>query len=134
MATFHDDLAALTKEYEEKGYFYLSSRGTAGPLGVLRYNLEEMPEFAVAAAWAPDRPRAAALADIALAAGPPDPVPALHTGRFAGRPRCPARLRRLEHRLGRQQRTALHGAEPELGGPEVWAAGGSGSTTSPITG
>ena len=84
MATFHDDLAALAAEYREKGYFYLSSRGTAGPLGVLRYNLEEMPEFAVAAAWAPDRPRAAALADVALAAGPTAPAPVLHAGRFAG--------------------------------------------------
>ena len=84
MATFHDDLAGLTEEFETKGYFHLSSRGTAGPLGVLRYNLEEMPEFEVAAAWAPDRPRAAALAEAALAAGPAAPAPALHRGRFEG--------------------------------------------------
>ena len=84
MATFHDDLAALRAEFEDKGYFYLASRGTAGPLGVLRYNLEEMPAFEVAAAWAHDRAQAAALADAALAAGPSAAAPVLHGGRFEG--------------------------------------------------
>ena len=84
MATFHHDLAALKAELEDEGYFYLASRGTAGPLGVLRYNLEEMPAFEVAAAWAPDRGGAAARADGALAAGPPAAAPALHGGRFEG--------------------------------------------------
>lgn len=84
MATFHDDFAALAEEYATKGYFYLASRGTAGPMGVLRYNLEEMPDFEVAAAWATDRQSAAALAEAALAAGPAAPAPTLHRGRFEG--------------------------------------------------
>ncbi|MFK7894067.1 MAG: trehalase family glycosidase [Granulosicoccus sp.] len=43
MATFHDDLPALLREYADKGYFYLGSRGTSGTFAVLRFNLEEAP-------------------------------------------------------------------------------------------
>lgn len=45
MATFHPDLEHLQREFETKGYFFLDSRGTKGPVAVLRYNLEEMPSF-----------------------------------------------------------------------------------------
>lgn len=84
MATFHDDLDALKAEYEAKGYFYLASRGTAGKLGVLRYNLEEMKDFQVAFAWAPTRKEAAAKADAALAEGTAPAMPPAHTGHLAG--------------------------------------------------
>ena len=45
MATFHDSMEALEQELVVRGYFYLASRGTAGKIAVLRYNLEEMPNF-----------------------------------------------------------------------------------------
>ena len=48
LTTSHADLAALQREYETCGYWYLESRGTAGPLVALRYNLEEMPENCLA--------------------------------------------------------------------------------------
>ena len=84
MATFHDGLDALKAEYEAKGYFYLASRGTAGCLGVLRYNLEEMKDFQVAVAWAPTRKEAARKADAALAEGAAPAMPPAHTGHLAG--------------------------------------------------
>jgi len=84
MATFHDDLEELAQEYEEHGYFYLASRGTTGPLGVLRYNLEEMGSFEVAVAWAENRAGASRAADAALASDrKPTPAPQ-HTGYLAG--------------------------------------------------
>jgi len=84
MATFHDSLDHLKREYEEKGYFYLASRGTNGPVGVLRYNLEEMPEFEVAMTWAPTHKEASAKLDRALAHPAPAKIEALHEGQFAG--------------------------------------------------
>lgn len=45
MATFHDSIEHLEAEFKQYGYFYLGSRGTAGKVAVLRYNLEEMPRF-----------------------------------------------------------------------------------------
>jgi mannosylglycerate hydrolase MGH1-like protein len=76
MVTFHEDIAALAREYESKGYFYLDSRGERGRFAVLRYNLEEMPSFAfainVAGAGSPD-------VTAALAA-PPRPVAGIHGG------------------------------------------------------
>lgn len=53
MVTFHDDLAALEREFAEKGYFYLGSRGTEGRFAALRFNLEEAPEMQVVAALDP---------------------------------------------------------------------------------
>jgi putative isomerase len=84
MATFHDTLAHLKQEYEEKGYFYLASRGTSGPIGVLRYNLEEMAEFQVALTWAPTAKEASAKVQHALAAPSPPAIPRLHDGQYAG--------------------------------------------------
>jgi len=84
MATFHDDMDALAREYDEQGYFYLASRGTRGRLGVLRYNLEEMAAFEVAAAWGADRPAAAAAADRALEGGGIAELTPAHTGHLAG--------------------------------------------------
>jgi putative isomerase len=84
MATFHDSLEALQAEYEDKGYFYLASRGTGGPVGVLRYNLEEMADFEVAFTWAPSRKEASARLDAALARPAEAPLPAAQEGRFAG--------------------------------------------------
>jgi len=45
LATFHDDIDDLQREYETKGYFCLDSRGERGRVAVLRYHLEEMPRF-----------------------------------------------------------------------------------------
>ncbi len=83
MASFHADMAALQAEYETKGYFCLDSRGTRGGFAVLRYHLEEMPDFAFAVAVAEDAGQAVAQARAALAA-PPRPVPSLHRGLHAG--------------------------------------------------
>jgi putative isomerase len=47
LVTFHDDLADLLRELEEKGYFYLASRDREGPLIALRFNLEEAPAMEV---------------------------------------------------------------------------------------
>ncbi len=47
LATFHDDLAALEAELEDRGYFYLGSRGVKGRFAALRFNLEEAPEMHV---------------------------------------------------------------------------------------
>lgn len=55
MATFHDDLEALAREVETKGYLEQGSRVERGRVGVLRYNLEEMPRFAFAATLAHER-------------------------------------------------------------------------------
>lgn len=68
LASFHPDREALAEELHQRGYAYLGSRGSAGPLGALRYNLEETPEGRLALALAdhPDRAREqyrAALAD-----------------------------------------------------------------------
>ncbi len=84
MATFHRSFDDLKQEYEEKGYFYLASRGTNGPLGVLRYNLEEMAEFEVALTHAPTRKEASAKLTKALQVSQPLPMAAHHTGQFAG--------------------------------------------------
>lgn len=83
LATFHEDIEALQREYEEKGYFCLDSRGTAGAFAALRYNLEEMPGFAFAIALAHDAAAAAQAARDALDAPTGRPA-ALQTGRFAG--------------------------------------------------
>ena len=45
IVTFHDDLDDLVREYSEKGYFYLASRGTEGRFAALRFNLEEAPSM-----------------------------------------------------------------------------------------
>jgi putative isomerase len=54
LVTVHDSLEALRQEMEEKGYWYLESRGTSGPVMALRFNLEEMPELSFAAAVGDD--------------------------------------------------------------------------------
>ncbi|KAA0020393.1 glycoside hydrolase family 37 [Salinicola corii] len=41
LTTFHENLDALCDEFVDKGYFYLGSRGTSGPVAALRFNLEE---------------------------------------------------------------------------------------------
>jgi putative isomerase len=79
LTTFHADMAALRAEFEDKGYFYLDSRGTCGAFPCLRYNFEEMPRLALAIAFGATREEAAATARRALAAAPAD-VPRLQTG------------------------------------------------------
>jgi putative isomerase len=59
LVTVHRSLAALKQEMESKGYWYLDSRGTAGPVMALRYNLEEMPELSFAAGVAESAEKAA---------------------------------------------------------------------------
>jgi putative isomerase len=49
LVTFHDDLDALAHEFEDKGYFYLGSRGTSGGFAALRFNLEEAPAMRLVA-------------------------------------------------------------------------------------
>ena len=71
LVTVHSSLAALKQEMESKGYWYLDSRGTAGPVMALRYNLEEMPELSFAAAVAESAEDAAAKARAHLV--PPSP-------------------------------------------------------------
>ena len=81
MVTFHDSLEALEEEFRQVGYFYVGSRGTTGKVAVLRYNLDEMPDFDVALSIAGDAAKAAAQAAGALAAPQPSRLPALQTGR-----------------------------------------------------
>jgi putative isomerase len=83
LPTFHEDMAALAREYETKGYFCLDSRGERGRFAVLRYHLEEMPEFTFAASVGEDRVQAASRATTALAASV-RPVPEIHGGAQAG--------------------------------------------------
>ena len=68
LVTSHPDLAALAREYETRGYWYLESRGTEGPLLALRYNLEEMHENCLAIGVGLDAPDTAAVVDRAQAA------------------------------------------------------------------
>lgn len=84
MATFHDDMDALDQEFREQGYFYLASRGTEGPMGVLRYNLEEMASFQVAIACGDDHATAAERANAALTQDEPEALTPAHTGFMAG--------------------------------------------------
>ena len=66
LTTSHADLAALKREYEACGYWYLESRGAAGPVVALRYNLEEMPENCLAIGVGTDVDAARAHAGAAL--------------------------------------------------------------------
>ncbi len=77
LATFHESRAALAEEYARYGYFYLESRGLAGKVPVLRYNLDEMADFTIAVAVAPDAAAAEAGARAALAATSSAPLAAL---------------------------------------------------------
>ena len=45
LVTQHQDLEALTKEYQDHGYFYLASRTESGSFLALRFNLEEAPSM-----------------------------------------------------------------------------------------
>jgi putative isomerase len=83
MTTFHADIEALRAEYESKGYFYLESRGTHGGFAVLRYHLEEMPEFTFAASIGDARSQALAKASAALSA-PAVGLPRLQSGAHEG--------------------------------------------------
>ena len=86
LTTSHPDLAALAREYETGGYWYLGSRGSDGPLLALRYNLEEMHENCVAVGVGPDAPDAAALSRRVWAAIEPvlaGPTPARGSDRQA---------------------------------------------------
>ena len=72
LVTVHRTLEALKQEMEAKGYWYLDSRGTAGPAMALRYNLEEMPELSFAAVVAESAEEAAerVRADVRPASSP----------------------------------------------------------------
>jgi putative isomerase len=83
LATFHADMAALTEEFESKGYFCLESRGERGRFAAMRYHLEEMPEFRFAIAVGEGRALAAKQAEDALAAAL-RPVAEIHGGVHAG--------------------------------------------------
>src|SRR5262245_61124082 len=84
LATFHDNLDALQREYETKGYFCLDSRGERGCVAVLRYHLEEMPRFTFAAAITNSKSAASERALAVLSSPAPAPLRPLHTGRHAG--------------------------------------------------
>ena len=47
LVTQHQDLEALTKEYQDHGYFYLASRAESGSFLALRFNLEEAPSMTI---------------------------------------------------------------------------------------
>jgi putative isomerase len=83
LATFHESPEALERELVEKGYFFLGSRGVAGRIAVLRYQLDEMPSFRFGAAIADRQDLAAEMAAAALDA-PARELPVLHRGRSAG--------------------------------------------------
>ena len=72
LTTYHPDSKALQEEYEVRGYWYLESRRTTGPVAALRYNLEEMPEHCFAIGVAPDAGVALAQARAALDPAPED--------------------------------------------------------------
>lgn len=84
MVTFHDSIEALEAEFAAQGYFYLGSRGITGKIAVLRYNLDEMPDFSVAVSVAAASDQAATKASAALAAPKPAPLPPQQTGQHAG--------------------------------------------------
>lgn len=77
LVTVHRTLDDLRAEMEDKGYWYLDSRGARGAVMALRYNLEEMPALSFAAVADEDRPRAAARIEALLstpAQSPPTPT------------------------------------------------------------
>jgi putative isomerase len=84
MVTFHDSVEALEQEFAEHGYFYLGSRGITGKIAVLRYNLDEMPDFSVAASIGDAAEKAADRVMAALAAPRPASLPPLQAGRHDG--------------------------------------------------
>ncbi len=75
LTTFHDSVDAVADEFHAHGYFYLASRGTAGTLAALRFNLEEAPAMALTIAPAPER--------LPL---PDAPIPLVTDGEEADRP------------------------------------------------
>ncbi len=84
LVTSHPDLAALAREYETHGYWYLGSRGAGGPLLALRYNLEEMHENCVAVGVGPAAPDATPdAAPDAAADAAPDAAAAIDRARAA---------------------------------------------------
>jgi putative isomerase len=84
MVTFHPSIEALESEFAEHGYFYLGSRGTAGKIAVLRYNLDEMPAFDFAISIADAADQAALRATAALTAPAPGALAVQQTGVHAG--------------------------------------------------
>ena len=50
LVTIHDDLDELEREFHDRGYFYLGSRGTEGRFAALRFNLEEAPAMRISVA------------------------------------------------------------------------------------
>ncbi|WP_118134401.1 trehalase family glycosidase [Oceanicella sp. SM1341] len=81
----HDSPQALAEDFEAHGYWHIGSRGVRGRALGLRFNLEMMPEGALAAAVADSRERAiaAARARLARAEAPAAPRP-VQEGPFAG--------------------------------------------------
>ena len=47
LVTQHQNIEALTKEYQDHGYFYLASRAESGEFLALRFNLEEAPSMTI---------------------------------------------------------------------------------------
>ena len=84
MVTFHDSIDALEAEFAQHGYFYLGSRGTSGKIAVLRYNLDEMPNFDVAVSVAQSAALAGQQASAALVAPVPAPLPVRQLGQHEG--------------------------------------------------
>ena len=83
LMTFHDSVDALGQELDTEGYWYLASRGTAGAVAAMRFNLEEMPSSSFALAVAGDRHESARAARAALDSAAQEP-PSLHEGVNAG--------------------------------------------------
>ena len=84
MVTFHDSIDALEAEFAQYGYFYVGSRGSSGKIAVLRYNLDEMPDFDVAVSVAETAQQAAGRTTAALAALVPALLPVRQQGQHEG--------------------------------------------------
>lgn len=84
LVTGHATLDAVTRDYDENGYFNLTSRSTQAPVLALRFNLEMMADATIAAAVADNATEAIRRAR-ALAQRPErSPTVFEHTGEYAG--------------------------------------------------
>jgi putative isomerase len=100
LVTVHRSLDALKEEMESKGYWYLESRGSSGPVMALRYNLEEMPELSFAAVVAESAEEAAGKVR-ALLSPPPQPSPVEGEGEEGRGANSPPPLRGRDREGGR---------------------------------
>ena len=115
LTSFHASQEDLLTELENKGYFFLGSRGTQGPVAALRFNLEEMPDQRFVVALGDTQALARQQAHKALQrADSQDQEPETDPAQAAS-----ARCHRLEHRLGSCQSASVYRLEPPLEQPKI---------------